>query len=127
LLNDLARINYNLGYVAVLLGDLSAGQAYLNKSLGLFRPLGNLRGQTECLDGYAALAGAACHHTQAAQLLGAADASFESLGAGRWPVDLLEYQKLRGKLEEKLGADIFNALHASGMTLDLDQAFQLIA
>ncbi len=123
--NDYARTRFNLGYVTLLQENLPAARSYLHESHNLFGQLGNQRGLTECLDGYAALLAAEGHFELAARLLGAADASFEILGAGRWPVDLLEYQRLRTRLEEKLGEQAFGIHYASGQTLSLEQAWEV--
>jgi tetratricopeptide (TPR) repeat protein len=127
LLNDYARTRFNLGYVAVLQGRLPAGRSKLHESLELFSLFDNRRGRAEALDGFAALAAAEGNPVRAARLLGAADASFETLGAGRWPVDLLEYQKLRAALEGRLGIDAFHTHYASGRQLSLEQALEAAA
>ena len=127
LLNDYARTRFNLGYVAVLQGRLPAARSKLHESLELFSRFDNRRGRAEALDGFAALAAAEGNHARAARLLGAADASFETLGAGRWPVDLLEYQKLRAALEGRLGIDAFHTHYASGRQLSLEQALEAAA
>jgi len=122
LLNDYARTRFNLGYIAILQDDLAAGRAYLKESRGIFSQANHLRGQAECLDGFAALAAAEGQLGPAARLLGAADAWFQSQGAGRWPVDQNEYDRLRSRLEAELGIETFMANYAAGQQLDLEQA-----
>jgi tetratricopeptide (TPR) repeat protein len=127
LTNDFARTRFNLGYLAVLQADFSLARSYLQESLDLFFRLSHRRGQMESLDGFAALAAYAGHLDAAARLLGAVDALFESLGSNRWPVDQLENEKLRQKLELGLGAKEFSKHYAGGRKLSLDQAIAFTA
>jgi tetratricopeptide (TPR) repeat protein len=124
LLGDLARARYNQGYVAILQGDLPAGAAYFQESWSLFSQVENRRGQTEVLDGWAAFSAANGQDELAARLLGTADASFQQQGAGRWPVDLLEYQKLHGNLLDRLGEERFGEAYAAGQGLSIEQALE---
>jgi predicted ATPase/class 3 adenylate cyclase len=125
LLNDYARTRFNLGYVAILLGELPAGRAHLRESQVIFDRMNHRRGLVECLDGYAALAAAEGKYELAAQLLGTGDAIFQSLGARRWPVDQIEYDRLQAKLTERLGILTFIDNYIAGEKLSLEAALIL--
>jgi hypothetical protein len=123
--SDLARTRCKLGYIAILQGDLPTARALLQEGLELFRQLNHQRGQTEILDSWVAYAAATGQSELASRLQGAADASFHSLGLTRWPLDALEYQKVRAALMETIGQQRYRAAYSDGETLNLEQALEL--
>lgn len=127
LFNDLARARFNQGCVSILRGEHECGQAFLRESWRLFSQLKNRRGQSEVLDGWALEASAKGACEAAAQLQGTADASLHALGVGRWPVDLLEYHKVRSALIDRLGEERYRQFYDQGRNLSLEDAMKKCA
>jgi tetratricopeptide (TPR) repeat protein len=126
LMGDYARTRYNLGVLFTLQGELPIADEYLKEALELFKQLDNRRGQAECLDGYGLLAYEQGKSEKAAILIGAADAEFARLKFERWPVDLLEHERLIAKLASELEPEKYSQALVRGAELSPEEAIDLI-
>jgi non-specific serine/threonine protein kinase len=79
----------------------------------------------ECLEGCAAVAGAAGQPRRAARLYGAADALREATGAPVSTMDRAEHDELLGRIRTRLGPHGFAAEWAAGRAIELEEATQL--
>jgi hypothetical protein len=118
---DLARLEHNLGCVALHEGDLQKAAERFNASLKVFRILGHKRGIAECLASLAGLNAASGQMQPAARLLGAAEAMLESIGGAWWPADRGEINNTRAALQASLGETAYPTELAAGRAMTLDQ------
>jgi tetratricopeptide (TPR) repeat protein len=126
LMGDYARTRYNLGVISARQGEFFTAGQYLAEALALFKQLENRRGQAECLDGFAVLANAQGQFEKAAILMGAADAEFANLKLERWPVDLLEHQRLLPELVKELEPEKYTQAQSRGARLSLEEVIDFI-
>ena len=83
--------------------------------------IGVLYGIAESLASLAGLNAAAGNPQQAARLLGAAEATLESIGGAWWPADRGEINHTRSRLQNELGENAYQAEWTNGRTMTLDQ------
>jgi non-specific serine/threonine protein kinase len=121
----LANSLANLGNTSLVLGDLNAAFGAYRRSLELRMALGNKVGVAECLEGFAAVAGAANQVRRAARLYGAADAIRELTGTPVSTTDRDEHDLLLGGIRQRLGEGTFTAEWTVGRGLDIDDAVRI--
>jgi predicted ATPase/DNA-binding CsgD family transcriptional regulator len=114
---------YLQGQVARSLGQHARATAFFQESLTIRREQGDRRGIAECFEGLAASADAGRKPTEAARLLGAADAQRAAIGAPLPPRTGPARERLVAGLKRQLGAR-YDALHAEGAALPLDGALR---
>ncbi|MBI5653151.1 MAG: tetratricopeptide repeat protein [Chloroflexi bacterium] len=119
---DVARALHNLGYLETQRGDYPRARELFIESQQLFSSINHPRGIAECLNGFAVLASATRQPKLAAQLLAAADAIFDRLGAQRWQTDQVEYASALNAARLQLTPAAFNAAWNAGRALTLEQA-----
>jgi len=61
-----------------------------------------------------------------AMFIGAADRALDALGAGHYPGDLGEHERVLAALRSALGDERFEQLRAEGAQWALDDAFDLV-
>jgi len=113
---------HNLGHVMFHQDDDVHAMIYFAESLALRRELGDKVGIAECLAGLAGVVGAQGQPVRAAQLLGAAQALLDILGARLSPVDHGAYQHNVAAARAHLDEATFAAAWAAGEALTLEQA-----
>ncbi len=126
----LAEALAGLGRVGLGSGrlDATAAASLFRESVTLRRNLGDGRGIADSLDAFAELASASGKEgegvAQAAQLLGAADALRESIGAAVWPVSRERHTRVVAAVRERLGETAFTEMWETGRTLPLADLVQ---
>jgi predicted ATPase/DNA-binding SARP family transcriptional activator len=118
-----------LGHVARALGDDRRATALYQESLLLRREVGDQFALAQSLEDLAAPAGRQGQARRAAQLLGAAEAQCEAMGASPPVADPAEYDRTVAAARGALGEEAFAAAWAEGRALSLDDvvAFALAA
>jgi predicted ATPase/DNA-binding SARP family transcriptional activator len=111
-----------LGHVARVLGDDRRARALYQESLLLRRDVGDPFALTQSLEDLAALAGGQGQARRATQLLGAAQAQCEAIGASPPVADPAEYDRTVAAARGALGEEAFAAAWATGRALSLDEA-----
>jgi tetratricopeptide (TPR) repeat protein len=117
-----ARVLLQLGYVALHEGDrLRAGDLMMT-GLSVMRDLEDRWGVAEQLDGLSAVSAAAGDWQRAARIAGAAEATWESIGARPHPADRASTDRwLRSELE-RVGETLWKPEFAAGRAMRLDAA-----
>jgi non-specific serine/threonine protein kinase len=113
---------HNLGYMALHQDDPRRAGSLFREGLLLSQKLTNKRQIAHCIAGLAAAAGAAQQSARAARLFGAADALFQSLGAHMDLADRMEYDRHVAAVRAQVGEAEFDAAHAAGRALPMEQA-----
>jgi ATP/maltotriose-dependent transcriptional regulator MalT len=119
-----ASLRHNLGYVALHAGDLGQAAAFFGESLGLYRSYAERRGMAECLIGLAGVAASAGNRIHAARLLGAAEATLESLEAQLSPSNRADFSRILARARSGWSAVEFTAAWTAGHRLDLDEGVE---
>jgi tetratricopeptide (TPR) repeat protein len=115
---------HNLGHVALHERDYVRARALFEESLAVYRQRENTHGLTLCVAGFAGIMGATGKPQQAAQLIGAVEASFEAIDTPMDPVDRMEYDRNVAAVRAQLDEATFNAAWAEGRKMTLEQAIQ---
>ncbi len=104
-------------------GDLVTASETLDAALRLKRPLQDLMGIAECIEGIAWVMATSNKLQRAAVLLGAAETAWESMGLH---IDTIpgfnRHRQNSAKVARTLGERPFQAAHRQGRLLDLDEA-----
>ena len=111
-----------LGFVALKQGELGQAGRYGSDSLRLCRELGNRRMTAVALENMAEVALGQAQPGRAAQLLGAAAALRERIGAPPHPTDKEEADRITAALRQALDKETFDAASATGRALEWEQA-----
>lgn len=112
----------NLGYVALHQGDYLRAEAVMKKGLTLLSGLKTKYHMAITLPMLAGPAVAKGQLKRAATLLGAADSSFEMLGASPQPADQVEAERFAADARERLGDAAFEAAWDEGQAMSLEEA-----
>ncbi len=115
------RARLQLGYLALLEGDIPRGRDLMANGLSTAWELGDLWGIAEQLDGISAAHAAAGDWRGAALTAGAAEVAWKSIGAGPQPADRRSTDRWLRPVLEGAGAEGDEAL-AQGRALTLDDA-----
>jgi hypothetical protein len=107
-------------------GDTRQAQEWIVRALRHSRDLESMSGTATCLDGGAEVAMATGDAERAAQLLGAADALFETLAIAREAHALRRLTHVRSAAEAQLGEAGFAAAVAAGAALSAEAALGLL-
>ncbi len=118
---NLAVTYHNLGWVAYAEHDYGAAYAAYHAGLRLYHELGDRRGLGTCLGGLAIVAAADGDMEQAARLSGAADALFETVGAGFVPADQAVYASSVAAIRDHLGQSLFDLLRRLAREVPIEQ------
>jgi predicted ATPase/transcriptional regulator with XRE-family HTH domain len=117
-----ARVLLQLGFVALLQDDrLRAGDLMMT-GLAVFRDLGDRWGIAEQLEGLSAVSAVAGHWERAARIAGAAEATWESMGAMPHPADRASADRWLRSAPDHIGESEWQAAFAEGQEMQLDAA-----
>jgi predicted ATPase/DNA-binding CsgD family transcriptional regulator len=122
-----AYARFGLGRVAQRLGHFTAATGHYGATLANRREFGDRRGLVECVEGLAGIAAVAGRAEQAAQLLAAAAAAREALGAPLPAGGRAGFEHAVAATRGLLGASRFAAVWSAGQVLTLDEACSLAA
>lgn len=114
-----------LGGVAAAQGETESAQRLYQESLTLYQQVGDRPGVAECLKELGKLAGAQANVARAGQLLGAAEALREALGAWLLPDECSGYDQTIAALHARFGHAAFKAAWAQGRAMTTEQAIAL--
>ncbi len=114
----------NLGLAALLERRPGEAVGHFRAGLEIDRQLGYTEGEIYGLLGIAAVLAATGSATDAALLLGAADAAARASAVELEPLELEVHRRLTATLTEALGAERFAAVHATGRALGHDEAVE---
>jgi predicted ATPase/DNA-binding SARP family transcriptional activator len=114
----------NLGLVALLEQRPGEAVGHFRAALEIDRQLGYVEGEIYGMVGIAAVLAAIGSATDAALLLGAADAAAGESAVELEPLELEVHRRLTKTLTEALGAERFAEAHASGRALGHDEAVE---
>ena len=114
-----------LGFLAVGKGDLTQAASVLRESLHRLRRRGGKRGVAECLIGFAGIARAQGDDRVATRLLGAAEATLESIGARMWTSYQPYFDREVSAVRARLDVFEFDAEWRAGRALLLNQAIAM--
>jgi non-specific serine/threonine protein kinase len=113
----------NLGRIELQMdGDVARTSSLFADGLRLAKERGDKRVAAECIQGVAAVAGLNGDESEAARLLGAAEALLESIGAHPSPAEIAIADRFAPPAKESLGEDQFAAEWAAGRALPPEQA-----
>jgi tetratricopeptide (TPR) repeat protein len=115
----IAALRFALGRLAQAQGDHAQAMAQLKESLLIRKKTGARRGLAETLEG---IAGVMPQADRAAQLLGAAQALREAIGAPVPPVERADADRQTAHLRAQLGENGFTAAWSEGQAMPLEQA-----
>jgi predicted ATPase/class 3 adenylate cyclase len=116
---------HSLGFLAVSRGDFARAGSLFVDCLARVRRRGGKRGVAECLIGFAGIARAGSQDQLAVELLGAAEATLESIGASVWTTYRPFYDREVAAGTARLGEAEFNRNWAIGRALPLERAIAL--
>ena len=111
-----------LGTVARRRGEVTEAEALQRGGLALFRDLGDRHYCAQGLEALASTAGVTGQGERAAQLLGAAAALRETIGAPQPPLEQAEVEQAVAEARAALGEAVWAAAFAAGRALSLEQA-----
>jgi predicted ATPase/DNA-binding CsgD family transcriptional regulator len=117
-------LRHNLAYTAMNRGDLPLAAALFGQSLQLYRAYDERRGVAECVIGLAGVAAHTGDRARAAQLLGAAEAMFESLGAQLSPSNRADFSRIVAVVREGWTSSEFSARWTAGYLLGAERAVE---
>jgi predicted ATPase/DNA-binding CsgD family transcriptional regulator len=117
-------LRHNLAYTAMHRGDLALAAALFGESLHLYRAYDERRGVAECIIGLAGVAAHTGDRARAAQLLGAAEAMFESLGAQLSPSNRADFSRIVAVVREGWTSTQFSARWTAGHLLGTEKAIE---
>jgi predicted ATPase len=106
-----------LGYLALLRGDVAGARPILERSLMICRGLRFREGMANCLDALAAVALREGSPERAATSLGGSDALRESVGAHVWPLLRAEREAIVDGVRRRLGDTAYGRAWETGRTL----------
>jgi tetratricopeptide (TPR) repeat protein len=112
----------NLSAVAVVLGDFERAQTLLCESVALSHSLSSREGVGCALTAFAALAAAENQPVRAAQLIGAAEALRDAVGAALSDMERAAYDRHFERGREQLGASAWATHVQDGRALSMDSA-----
>jgi tetratricopeptide (TPR) repeat protein len=121
-LDGVASSLFTLGRVVFAQGATAEAGRILDESLTLATAVGYPEGIGYCLAGLGQVALAEGRPEQAARLFGAADATFERIGAAMQQAERDAFDDAVSAARDLAGQAVFAASWAEGRTLDLDQA-----
>ncbi len=107
----------DLGFVALHAGDGDRAAALWREALTLVQDQADVVTLAQCLEGLSQLLTERAQFDRAAQLLGAAEAIRESIGAPVLPADRPAVEGTAARLQSELGDDTFTAARAQGKTM----------
>lgn len=113
-----------LGLVNLAQGDMELAREHLLASLDMARQQENCEGIAASLEGLAVLVGARTEYERAVELSSAADRLRASCGVPMAPVDRVEHEKWKGKLQAELGEVAFMAAQEEGRVLSIERAIE---
>ena len=111
-----------LGTVARRRGEVTEAEALQRAGLALLRDLGDRHYCAQGLEALASTAGVTGQGERAAQLLGAAAALRETIGAPQPPLEQAEVEQAVAEARAALGEAVWAAAFAAGRALSLEQA-----
>jgi predicted ATPase/DNA-binding CsgD family transcriptional regulator len=117
-------LRHNLAYTAMHRGDLVLAAALFSESLHLYRAYDERRGVAECVIGLAGVAAHIGDRARAAQLLGAAEAMFESLGAELSPSNRADFSRIVAVVRDGWTSSQFSARWTAGHLLGAEKAVE---
>lgn len=115
-----ARVLLQLGFLALRQGDRRRAGDLMMTGLTIFRDLGDRWGVAEQLDGLSAVSAAAGHWQRAARLAGAAEATWESIGAMPHPADRASADHWLRPVFDRIGESEWRTPFADGRAMRLD-------
>jgi hypothetical protein len=118
-------VQVGYAYALLHLDDLAAARQAFVDGLALWRQLGNRTGIIQCIAGCAGLAARQQQPLRAAQLFGAADALFTSIGFPLEGSTGLEFERNLNLARAQAEASAFEAAWQIGQTLTMEQAIAL--
>lgn len=121
---DVARAYHSLAYLAIWRGEYGEAARFLQQSLGLYRQVGVRRGVVECINGAAALAAATDKPGAARRLTLVARQGFAALGAGIWPADRRDVERILAEKEVQIGDDGGEATSLEAAQQEARQLFE---
>jgi hypothetical protein len=110
------------GLVAIRENDLAGARAMFRESLEIRRELGDRRGVSDSLTGFAALAFREAAHLRVARLLGAARRILDTIGGFAPQCETQERDIWINAARDALGAEAFDAYWAEGQAMSLEEA-----
>jgi non-specific serine/threonine protein kinase len=113
---------FGLSYIARLQGDLAGATRLAHEQLTTWRGLGVPRYLARCLENIGLIAAAAKRGTQAARLLGAAEALRATVGERQAPHWQAEIEREIACTREALGESQWSAAFDAGRSLSLEEA-----
>ena len=118
---------HNMAYAVLYQGDPQRAAILFRESLSLYREQGDKQGIAMCLVGLARVLNAerAGSAIVSAQLLGAAGALFEAIGAYLWRADRADYEQCVAAVRAGLSDEAYEQAHAEGCAMSLEQAVAL--
>jgi predicted ATPase len=117
-----AHVLLQLGFLALRQGDqLRAGDLMMT-GLAIFRDLGDQWGVAEHLDGLSAVSAAAGHRQRAARIAGAAEATWESIGARPHPADHASTDHWLRPAFDRIGESEWRVAFSEGRAMRLEAA-----
>ena len=122
---SLALVLMGLGYAMLHLNDLPQACAAFKEGLTIWRELGNRTGIIQCIAGFAGLAGMQHQPERAAQLFGAAEALFKSIGFPLEGTTRIEFERNVALACAQSDDEHWQAAWLTGQALTLDQAMAL--
>lgn len=115
---------YHLGSVARHQGDYEKAAVLLEESLAVFRDLGQKSAVADLIDRLGGIAAAQGVPTQAARLLGAADALRQAISSRLTSSVRADYERDVAAVRAALGNEAFAAAWADGRAMTLEQAIE---
>jgi non-specific serine/threonine protein kinase len=113
---------FGLSHIARLQGDLAGATRLAHEQLTMWRGLGVPRYLARCLESIGLIAAVAKRGTQAARLLGAAEALRATVGELQAPHWQAEIEREIACAREALGESQWSAAFAAGRSLSLEEA-----
>ena len=120
----LSRPLDNLGWAALLGGELGRAKAQFGENLMLSRALGDKGTLLMSLEGLACVAGAEVEALRAAMLFGAAEALMEEIGYRLVPQERVVLEPYRASVRSRLGEATWEGAVAEGGTMGLEEAIE---
>jgi hypothetical protein len=112
----------NLGFLAVLQGELGEAESFFRESMSGYGNQGNTLSKIECLVGFAALVVARGEAERGARLLGAVDGALATIGAKLYPGDSFERARTLHAQLATLSETTFATAWVEGQATALEKA-----
>jgi hypothetical protein len=119
--SDVAREDHSLAWVALRRGDVQRARELFDASLTAQQQLGVQRGVAEGIAGLAATLWAAGDSERAVELLAFVDVQYDSLGAGVWPADHADMDRVLAGARTSLDPTTYQRAWARGQALTLSE------